>query len=164
MEWVWPTHLLPPGSARTGYAFQLPVVHSFQSNKGCVLQGVVQSTALGHSTSIITLAASRRDNQKIKPTLMAMATQTKLLGIRNWRRNSLLGEFPSHHLLPGKHWEQTGKADGAGSWHLRRNRESTGAANVSLLEDCTGNTHPCCIWGEILQRSVSLCWRMAVVA
>lgn len=90
-------------SARTGYPFQLPVVHSCQSNKSCVLQGVVLSTALGHITSIITLAASRRDDQKIKPIPLVMATQPKVLGIRNWRRNSLLGEFPSHHLPPGKH-------------------------------------------------------------
>lgn len=27
----------------------------------------------------------------------------EVLGIWNWRRNSLLGEFPSHHLPPGKH-------------------------------------------------------------
>lgn len=60
LEWVWPTHLLPPGSARTGYPFQLPVIHPCQSNKGCVLQGLVQSTVLGHSTSTITLASHRR--------------------------------------------------------------------------------------------------------
>lgn len=103
LERVWPTHLLPSGPARTGYSFQLPVAHPCQSNKGCVLQGVVQSTVLGRSTSTITLAARRREDQKIKPILLVMATQPEVLGIWNWRRNSLLGEFPSHHLPPGKH-------------------------------------------------------------
>lgn len=102
LEWLWPARPLPPVlSARTGYSFQLPVVHPCQSNKGGVLQGVVQGTALGHSTII--LAASRRDDQKIKPIPLVMAMQPEVLGIWNRRRNSLLGEFPSHHLPPGKH-------------------------------------------------------------
>lgn len=116
LEQVWPTCLLPPGSARTGYPFQLPVVHSCQSNKGCVLQRVVQSTALGHSTSINTLAASRREEQKIKPITLVIATQPKVLGTQKWRRNSLLGEFPSHHLPPGKH--RGTDRQGRRSWQL----------------------------------------------
>lgn len=86
LEWVWPTHLLPPGSARTGYPFQLPVVHPCQSNKGCVLQGLVQSTVLDTA-----------------PAPSPLLHTGEVLGIWNWRRNSLLGEFPSHHLPPGKH-------------------------------------------------------------
>lgn len=164
LEWVWPTCLLPPGSARTGYPFQLPVVHSCQSNKGSVLQGVVQSTEPGHSTSIITLAASRRDDQKIKPIPLGHGHAAKGIG------DSELKEEQSVRGI---------SIPSPSSWQAPRNRQ---ARQTELAAGIYGETvrapglpmfrcsrtarpthAPAVSGGEILLRSVTLCWRMAVV-
>lgn len=144
-----------------------------------MLRGVVQSTALGCSSSNVTLAASRRDHQKIRTipaggpnvdqpwgsaAARTLATQAKVVGIGNWRRNSLLGEFPSHHLPPGKHLGTD--RQGSRSWQpasMGKPRQRWGCQRFAAGGVHAQHTPLLYLGGWSLQRNIRLCWRMSVV-
>lgn len=144
-------HLLPAGSTRAGYPFQLPAIHSCQSNKGFLLQGVVQrmGTELQHRHP----CCKRERPPDIKTIKMGT-------GSGNWRKNSLWGNFHPITFLLASTREQTGKAEGAGGQHLRGNHDSMGLPTFCCSRIACPMYPSALSWGL---EPAELCWRMPVV-
>lgn len=150
---------------------QLPAIHTCQSSKGCVLQGVVGSTVLvtaAATSSLLQAGGTARNSGLywwVAPRWVSPgALQPPKLwpcSLKNWEleEEQSAGGISIPYLPPGKH--PGAERQGKQSWHLRGNRDSTGAAKTLLLEEHVPNLP--CFGGWSLQRNIRMCWRMPAV-